>query len=78
MNSALNKKGKSKMAPQTIEKSTAGPDDARYQNLAEKAWLIWQKATQIADNLWNEFEPYFIDKCIQEQEDDLGDLPAAD
>lgn len=65
------------MNAQNIVK-TSGADEPRYQQLAEKAWQMWHKANQIADELWNEFEPYFVDKCIEEMQNDLPDMPDTD
>ena len=37
---------------------TTQPENDIY----EQAWLLWKKATNIADDLWNTFEQYFLQK----------------
>lgn len=66
------------MVSQTLV-NRADPNDPNYKKLAEKAWQIWEKANQLADKLWDEFEPYFLDKCIeQHDDDDFPDMPATE
>ncbi len=33
-------------------------------DINKQAWLLWNKATDIANDLWNAFEQYFLQKCI--------------
>lgn len=30
----------------------------------EQAWLLWNKATDFANDLWDAFEQYFLQKII--------------
>jgi len=43
------------------------PSSVNQENdINERAWLLWNKATQIADEIWDAFEQYFMDKIINE------------
>ena len=33
-------------------------------DLYEQAWLLWNKANDIADQLWQDCEQYFLKKCM--------------
>ena len=33
---------------------------------AQRAWLFWQKITNLADWLWDEYEQQFLALCIEE------------
>lgn len=40
-------------------------DNEKTENdISEHAWLLWNKATDIAEELWNAFEQYFLQKII--------------
>jgi len=33
-------------------------------DINEQAWLLWNKTTDIANDLWQTFEQYFLQKII--------------
>jgi hypothetical protein len=33
-------------------------------DINEQAWLLWNKTTDIANDLWTAFEQYFLQKII--------------
>ena len=39
-------------------------DEIQENDLYEQAWLLWNKVNDIADQLWQACEQYFIQKCI--------------
>ncbi len=34
----------------------------------EKAWLLWEKLNQSAQELWDEYEDEFVARCQQDME----------
>lgn len=43
------------------------PVEKYEKNINERAWVLWNKATQIADEIWDAFEDYFVDKITIEE-----------
>ena len=48
-------------------KQSLSPVEKYEKNINEHAWVLWNKATQIADEIWDAFEYYFIDKITIEE-----------
>jgi hypothetical protein len=44
------------------------PSERAEKEINERAWLLWNKVTQIADEIWDVFENYFVDKIISEND----------
>jgi|GEM_PF-6931362 len=44
--------------------------DKRVKEINEKVWDLWNKINDLQWQIWYEFEPFFLQKCIDMDDDE--------